>query len=206
MAIINQASKQLHVKIVYYGPPKSGKTTNLVALRDALETEGHPGKLTSLATSTDRTLFFDYLPDKPILIKGFKVGFQFYAVTGPVCYNSSRQLVLRGVDGLVFVADSRDERMWANTDSFENLQENLRSLKLSLEPTAYVLQYNRRDAPDVAALERMEALLNNRRVKVPSFPAIATNGTKVLETFNRLKRMLLDKFTDGDNAAAFVAS
>ena len=180
----------------------SGKTTNLVMLRDALETEGSTRKLVSL--STDRTLFFDFLPTKPLTIKGYKVGFQVFAVTGPVCYNMSRQLVLRGVDGVVFVADSQDERMRANTDSFENLQENLRSLKLNPDEIPFVLQYNKRDAPDVAALERMEALLNNQRVKVPSFPAIAAKGTGVLEPFVRLKRMFLDKLSGGDNAAALV--
>jgi signal recognition particle receptor subunit beta len=165
-----------------------------VKLHEALEAgPGNTGKLVQLQTSLDRTLFFDFLPSEPIIVKGFKGRFQFYAVTGPVAYNASRELVLRGVDGVVFVADSQNERMSTNVESFENLQYNLRRLTLDLDDIACVLQYNKRDLPNVAALERMEAVLNNRGVKVPSFPGIATNGTGVLESINQVKQMLLYK-------------
>lgn len=195
MAIINQNTNELWIKIVYDGPELSGKATNLMKLYDALEAgPGNTGKLVRLQTSLDRTLFFDFLPSEPRMVKGFKLGFQFYTVTGPVAYNMSRELVLRGVDGVVFVADSQNERMSTNVESFENLQYNLRRLKLSLDNVPCVLQYNKRDLPNIAAIERMEAVLNNRRVKVPSFPGIAINGTGVLEAIDQLKHMLLSRF------------
>jgi len=128
MAMINQASKELQVKIVYYGPALGGKTTNLVQVHDHVQTaNGQKGKLVSLATSSDRTLFFDFLPIEAMAIKGFKTKFQLYTVPGQVIYNTTRQLVLRGVDGIVFVADSQYEKMEENVKSFQNLEENLRS-------------------------------------------------------------------------------
>jgi len=202
MAFIDQATKELHVKIVYYGPPYSGKTTNLVMLREALGTDCTVGKLVVLATQTDRILYFDFFPANPKTIKGYKVRFQCYTAPGPVCHNSARQLVLQDVDGVVFVADSQHEKTSENVESFENLQQNLHSLKLNPDEMPFVLQYNKRDLPNVAAVERMETLLGNRPVIVPSFPAIADKGTGVLEAFDRLKQMLLEKFTDGGDAAA----
>ena len=133
MAIINQATKELQVKIVYYGPAMGGKTTNLVQVHDHVQTAaGNKGKLVSLATSSDRTLFFDFLPIEAMTIKGFKTKFQLYTVPGQVIYNTTRQLVLRGVDGIVFVADSQYEKMPENVESFQNLVDNLKSLKLNL--------------------------------------------------------------------------
>lgn len=202
MAIIDQTTKELRVKIVYYGPPYSGKTTNLVMLRDALKTECTTGNLVSLATQTDRILYFDFFPANPSTIKGFKVRFQCYTAPGPVCHNSARQLVLQDVDGVVFVADSQHEKIAENAASFVNLQENLRSLKRSLDDVAFVLQYNKRDLPNALAVEQMEALLGNRPVKFPAFLGIASKGTGVLEVFNNLQQMLLDKFSGGDDAAA----
>ena len=126
MAIINQATKELQVKIVYYGPAMGGKTTNLVQVHDHVQTaQGNKGKLVSLATSSDRTLFFDFLPIEAMAIKGFKTKFQLYTVPGQVIYNTTRQLVLRGVDGIVFVADSQYDKMEENVESFSNLEENL---------------------------------------------------------------------------------
>ena len=128
MAIINQATKELQVKIVYYGPAMGGKTTNLVQVHDHVQTAaGNKGKLVSLATSSDRTLFFDFLPIEAMSIKGFKTKFQLYTVPGQVIYNTTRQLVLRGVDGIVFVADSQYEKMAENVESFANLEENLKT-------------------------------------------------------------------------------
>ena len=182
MAIINQATKELQVKIVYYGPAMGGKTTNLVQVHDHVQTAaGNKGKLVSLATSSDRTLFFDFLPIEAMTIKGFKTKFQLYTVPGQVIYNTTRQLVLRGVDGIVFVADSQYEKMPENVESFQNLVDNLSSLKLNLAEIPYVLQYNKRDLPNAASMEYMEYLLNNREVQVPSFGATAHKCEGVFE-------------------------
>jgi signal recognition particle receptor subunit beta len=195
MAIINQATKELQVKIVYYGPAMGGKTTNLVQVHDHVQTAaGNKGKLVSLATSSDRTLFFDFLPIEAMSIKGFKTKFQLYTVPGQVIYNTTRQLVLRGVDGIVFVADSQYEKMAENVDSFSNLEENLKTLKLNLADIPYVLQYNKRDLPNVAPVEYMEFLLNNRDLQVPSFCSAAHKCEGVFEALNMITRMLLNKF------------
>jgi len=195
MAIINQATKELQVKIVYYGPALGGKTTNLVQVHGNVQTaQGSKGKLVSLATSSDRTLFFDFLPIEAVAIKGYKTKFQLYTVPGQVIYNTTRQLVLRGVDGIVFVADSQYEKMQDNVQSFGNLEENLKSLNLSLNEIPYVLQYNKRDLPNAAPMDYLEFLLNNRDVQVPSFPASASKCEGVFETLNMITRMLLHKF------------
>ncbi|HXT41709.1 MAG TPA: ADP-ribosylation factor-like protein [Candidatus Angelobacter sp.] len=194
MAIINQATKELQVKIVYYGPAMGGKTTNLVKVHENIQTAQEKGKLVSLATSSDRTLFFDFLPIEAVAIKGFKTKFQLYTVPGQVIYNTTRQLVLRGVDGIVFVADSQYEKMQESVESFANLEDNLRTLKMNLADIPYVLQYNKRDLPNVAPVDYMEFLLNNRDVQVPSFTASASKCEGVFETLNMITRMLLHKF------------
>ena len=194
MAIINQATKELQVKIVYYGPAMGGKTTNLVKVHENIQTAQEKGKLVSLATSSDRTLFFDFLPIEAVAIKGFKTKFQLYTVPGQVIYNTTRQLVLRGVDGIVFVSDSQYEKMQENIESFSNLEDNLRTLKMNLTDIPYVLQYNKRDLPGVAPVEYMEFLLNNRDVQVPSFSAVASNCEGVFESLNMITRLLLHKF------------
>ena len=194
MAIINQATKELQVKIVYYGPAMGGKTTNLVKVHENIQTAQEKGKLVSLATSSDRTLFFDFLPIEAVAIKGFKTKFQLYTVPGQVIYNTTRQLVLRGVDGIVFVSDSQYEKMQENVESFANLEDNLRTLKMNMADIPYVLQYNKRDLPNVAPVEYMEFLLNNREVQVPSFSASASKCDGVFETLNMITRMLLHKF------------
>jgi len=194
MAIINQSTKELQVKIVYYGPAMGGKTTNLVKVHENIQTAQEKGKLVSLATSSDRTLFFDFLPIEAVAIKGFKTKFQLYTVPGQVIYNTTRQLVLRGVDGIVFVADSQYEKMQENVESFANLEDNLRTLKMNMADIPYVLQYNKRDLPNVAPAEYMEFLLNNRDVQVPYFTASASKCEGVFETLNMITRMLLHKF------------
>jgi mutual gliding-motility protein MglA len=195
MAIINQATKELQVKIVYYGPALGGKTTNLVQVHDHVQTaQGNKGKLVSLATSSDRTLFFDFLPIEAMAIKGYKTKFQLYTVPGQVIYNTTRQLVLRGVDGIVFVADSQYEKMEDNVRSFQNLEENLRSLNLNLADIPYVVQYNKRDLPNAAPVEFLEYLLNNREDQVPTFTASAHRCEGVFETLNMITRLLLQKF------------
>src|ERR1022692_4389705 len=195
MAIINQATKELQVKIVYYGPAMGGKTTNLVQVHDHVQTTaGNKGKLVSLATSSDRTLFFDFLPIEAMTIKGFKTKFQLYTVPGQVIYNTTRQLVLRGVDGVVFVADSQYEKMAENVEAFQNLSDNLKTLKLDLGQIPYVLQYNKRDLPNAAPTKPSNFHKNTRDVQVPSFPASAHKCEGVFETLNMMTRMLLQNY------------
>jgi signal recognition particle receptor subunit beta len=196
MAIINQATKELQVKIVYYGPAKSGKTTNLEQIHANVQVPNQEakGKMTSLATSSDRTLFFDFFPLEAVAIKGFKTKFALFTVPGQVIYNATRQIVLRGVDGIVFVADSQYEKMEENIETFTHLQENLKALNLNLDDIPYVMQYNKRDLPDVAPTEYLDFLLNNREVQVPSFEASASKCEGVFETLNMITRMLLHKF------------
>ena len=196
MAIINQATKELQVKIVYYGPAKCGKTTNLEQVHANVQVANPDakGKMVSLATSSDRTLFFDFFPLEAMAIKGFKTKFQLYTVPGQVIYNTTRQLVLRGVDGIVFVADSQYDKMAENVESFQTLIDNVKSQKLNLDDIPYVLQYNKRDMPNVAPPEYMDYLLNNREVQVPSFVATAPRCEGVFETLNMITRMLLHKF------------
>ena len=196
MAIINQATKELQVKIVYYGPAKSGKTTNLESIYGNVQTANPESKtkIVSLATSSDRTLFFDFFPLETVTIKGYKTKFQLYTVPGQVIYNTTRQLVLRGVDGLVFVADSTYEKMEENVESLKNMEDNLKTLKLNLADIPYVLQYNKRDSANPAPIEYMDFLLNNRDVQVPSFPAIAPKCEGVFETLNAITGLLLNKY------------
>ena len=196
MAIINQATKELQVKVVYYGPAKCGKTTNLEQVHSNVKVAKpeNKGKMVSLATSSDRTLFFDFLPIEAMAIKGFKTKFQLYTVPGQVIYNTTRQLVLRGVDGIVFVADSQYDKMAENVESFSNLLDNLKSLKLNINDIPYVLQYNKRDLDAVAPVEYMDFLLNNREVQVPAFTASASKTEGVFETLNMITRLLLNKF------------
>lgn len=196
MAIINQATKELQVKIVYYGPAKSGKTTNLEQVHQNVQVPetSTKGKLTSLATSSDRTLFFDFFPLEAVAIKGFKTKFALFTVPGQVIYNATRQIVLRGVDGVVFVADSQYDKMEENVETFKHLEENLRASNLKLEDIPYVLQYNKRDLPDAAPVEYLDYVLNNREIQVPTFEASASKCEGVFETLNMITRMLLHKF------------
>jgi signal recognition particle receptor subunit beta len=193
MSLVNFAAREITCKIVYYGPGRSGKTTNLQYIFGRVP-ESRRGRMVSLATHTDRTLFFDFLPLDLGSISGFATKFQLYTVPGQVIYNTTRQLVLRGVDGIVFVADSQYEKMAENVDSFQNLEDNLRSLKLNLADIPYELQYNKRDLPNVAPVEYMEFLLNNRELQVPSFTSTAHKCEGVFETLNMITRMLLNKF------------
>lgn len=203
MAIINQATKELQVKIVYYGPAKSGKTTNLEQVHANVQVPNQEskGKMTSLATSSDRTLFFDFFPLEAVAIKGFKTKFALFTVPGQVIYNATRQIVLRGVDGIVFVADSQYDKMEENIETFKHLEENLKTLNLKLDDIPYVMQYNKRDLPDVAPVQYLDFLLNNREVQVPTFEATAAKCEGVFETLNMITRMLLHKFlNDGVRA------
>jgi signal recognition particle receptor subunit beta len=195
MALINQASREIQVKIVYYGPALCGKTTNIKKVHENVRTVGQKAQLVSLANQTsDRTLFFDFLPIEAMSIKGYKTKFQLYTVPGQVIYNTTRQLVLRGVDGIVFVADSQYDKMAENVESFANLEDNLKSLKMNLADIPYVLQYNKRDLPNVAAVDYMDFLLNNREMQVPSFESSASKCEGVFETLNSITKLLLQKF------------
>ena len=201
MSIINYANKEVQFKIVFYGPALCGKTTNLAYIHGQVE-DTNKGELVSLATAADRTLFFDFLPLNAVVIKGFKTKFQLYTVPGQVIYNATRQLVLRSVDGVVFVADSQWDKMEENVDSFQNLQDNLARQGASLDNIPYVLQYNKRDMPTSAPVHYLEFLLNNRKTRVPSFQGTATTGDGVFATLNAISRLLLQKFAREMEAAS----
>jgi signal recognition particle receptor subunit beta len=193
MPIINYASKEIQFKIVYYGPALGGKTTNLIYIHSRISPT-HRGDLVSLATAADRTLFFDFLPLTALTLQGFRTKFQLYTVPGQVIYNSTRQLVLRSVDGVVFVADSQWDKMEENVASFRNLEENLQKQKLLLEEVPMVLQFNKRDLPNVAPTNYLEYLLNNRKRRVQSFESVASTGIRVFSTLDAVTQRLLHKF------------
>src|ERR1700756_1152487 len=161
MPIINYASKEIQFKVVYYGPALGGKTTNLQYIHSRIS-PSYRGDLISLATAADRTLFFDFLPVNSIVLQGFKTKFQLYTVPGQVIYNATRQLVLRSVDGVVFVADSQWDKMEENIESFKNLEENLVRQGAGLDQIPYVLQYNKRDLANPAPVHYLDFVLNNR--------------------------------------------
>lgn len=179
MTFINYASREINCKIVYYGPGLCGKTTNIQYIYDRTN-PGAKGKLISLATETDRTLFFDFLPLDLGSVKGFKVRFHLYTVPGQVFYDASRKLILKGVDGVIFVADSQNERMEANEESVYNLKMNLKEQGYDLQVIPYVLQLNKRDLPNVATVEEMVQKLQQKQE--PVFEAVASKGVGVFET------------------------
>ena len=190
MSMINHAEKVISFKIVYYGPGVAGKTANLQYVYQCLP-QANKGNIISLATGDDRTIFFDFLPVAALVVRGFETRFQLYTVPGQVHYNVTRRLVLRGADGVVFVADSQFDRLKADVESLRNLEENLREYEGSLEEVPYVLQYNKRDLPKVAPVEYMEYLLNRRARRAPYFEAVATEGKGVFDTLNTVARMVL---------------
>jgi signal recognition particle receptor subunit beta len=188
MSFINYSSREINCKIVYYGPGLCGKTTNLQYIYNKTNPD-LKGKMISLATETERTLFFDFLPLALGQIRGFKTRFHLYTVPGQVFYDASRKLILKGVDGVVFVADSQVERMEANIESLENLKINLAEQGANLDRSPYVVQYNKRDLPNAAPLEELKRLLNP--TQVPDFEACATVGTGVFETLKAVARSVL---------------
>jgi hypothetical protein len=193
MPIINYASKEIQFKIVYYGPALCGKTTNLQYIHSRIS-PSYRGELISLATAADRTLFFDFLPVNAVVLQGFQTKFQLYTVPGQVIYNTTRQLVLRSVDGVVFVADSQWDKMQENVESFRNLEENLGRQHLKLDELPYALQYNKRDLAEVAPINYLEFLLNNRKRRVRYFEAVATTGFSVFAALDVVTQLLLHKF------------
>jgi GTPase SAR1 family protein len=199
MPIINYAGKEIQFKIVYYGPALCGKTTNLIYIHSRLS-PSHRGDLISLATAADRTLFFDFLPVTASPLQGFKTKFQLYTVPGQVIYNATRQLVLRNVDAIVFVADSQWDKMEENVESLRNLGENLEKQNLSLDDFPYVLQFNKRDIQDIAPTNYLEYLLNNRRKRVRSYESVASTGFNVFATLDYATQLLLHKFNRENKA------
>jgi signal recognition particle receptor subunit beta len=183
MASINYALKEISCKIVYYGAGMCGKTTNLQYIHEHI-TGDHKGNLVSLATPGERTLFFDFLPLQAPSIHGFETKFQVYTVPGQVMYNATRKLVLRAVDGIIFVCDSQWEKVAENIESFRNMEENLSTYGYSLETTPYVVQYNKRDLARIAPVDYLQYLVNRRQV--PWFEAVAPEGKGVFESLNRV--------------------
>jgi signal recognition particle receptor subunit beta len=192
MTFINYASREINCKIVYYGPGLCGKTTNLQYIYDKTNPTAK-GKLISLATETDRTLFFDFLPLELGTVRGFKTRFHLYTVPGQVFYDASRKLILKGVDGVIFVADSQVERMDANVEAIDNLDANLKSQGYDLMQIPYVLQLNKRDLPNVASVDEMKKLLMKKNE--PVFEAVAAKGPGVFETLKGVAKLVLADLT-----------
>ncbi len=188
MSFINYSSREINCKIVYYGPGLCGKTTNLQHIYGKTAPDAK-GKMISLATETERTLFFDFLPLALGKIRGFRTRFHLYTVPGQVFYDASRKLILKGVDGVIFVADSQIERMEANLESLDNLKVNLQEQGYDLDRVPYVVQYNKRDLPNSAPLDELQNLLNPGGV--PDFEACATVGTGVFETLKATAKGVL---------------
>jgi len=188
VSLINYSSREINCKIVYYGPGLCGKTTNLQHIYSRVPQETR-GKMISLATEMDRTLFFDFLPLELGQIRGFRTRFHLYTVPGQVYYNASRKLILKGVDGIVFVADSQIDRFEANVESYMNMLDNLTEHDLNLERIPFVMQYNKRDLPRVVPVDDLERELNPR--KAPYFEAVALRGTGVFDTLKVACKLVL---------------
>lgn len=188
MSFINYSSREINCKIVYYGPGLCGKTTNLQYIYKKTNPD-QKGKLISLATETERTLFFDFLPLALGDIKGFKVRFHLYTVPGQVFYAASRKLILKGVDGVVFVADSQIERLEANMESLEDLRINLAEQGYELDKLPFTVQHNKRDLPNVAPIDQMNVILNPTSVQY--FEAVAMTGQGVFETLKSVAKQVL---------------
>lgn len=194
MSFINYMAREINCKIVYYGPGLCGKTTNLQYIYERTNPEAK-GKMISLATETERTLFFDFLPLSLGEIRGFKTRFHLYTVPGQVFYDASRKLILKGVDGVIFVADSQIERLEANQESMDNLRTNLAEQGYSLEKIPFVIQYNKRDLPNVVPVEELRELLNAQTV--PDYEANARAGMGVFDTLKAVSKLVLTELKRG---------
>jgi len=188
MTFINYAAKEINCKIVYYGPGLCGKTTNLQYIYNKTSPDAK-GKMISLATETERTLFFDFLPIDLGEIRGFKTRFHLYTVPGQVYYNASRRLILKGVDGIVFVADSQATRAEANIESMHNLYENLETYGYDLQTIPFAIQYNKRDMTNILPAEELRAQINP--MGVPDFEAVAIEGKGVFETLSTVSKLVV---------------
>jgi len=194
MTFINYAAREINCKLVYYGPGLGGKTTNIKFVYEKTNPNAK-GKLISLATETDRTLFFDFLPLDLGEIRGFRTRFHLYTVPGQVFYDASRKLILKGCDGVVFVGDSQAARMDANVESLKNLELNLKEQGYDIKTIPYVLQFNKRDLPTATPFEDMKKRLHYKGE--PIFEAIANQGTGVFETLKTLAKMVLMELRKG---------
>jgi signal recognition particle receptor subunit beta len=192
MVVVSYSGREINAKIVYYGPGLSGKTTNLEKIYDSVP-ESNRGRMVSMKTQTDRTLFFDLLPLDLGELSGMKTRFLLYTVPGQVYYNATRKLVLKGVDALVFVADSTPDKMAENRESLTNLEQNLKSYGLDLKTIPWVMQFNKRDLPEALPVAQMNKELN--RWGVPTFEAQAANGTGIFETLRGVSKILLAKIS-----------
>ena len=193
MATVNHGAREITFKVVYCGTPMGGKTTNLSYIHSRLD-DGIRGDLVSLATANDRTLFFDFLPLDAPEIGGYRTKFQLYTVPGQVVYNATRQLVLHGTDGIVFVADSQFERLGENLACLQGVEAGLRQLGTSLAAIPVVYQYNKRDLPNATTTAHLDATLNGREPGFPTFEASAVQGVRVFETLNAISQMVLHRF------------
>jgi mutual gliding-motility protein MglA len=192
MSMINYASREINCKIVYYGTGLGGKTTNL----EYIYTKVNPdtkGKMISLATESERTLFFDFLPIDLGEVRGFKTRFHLYTVPGQVYYNASRRLILKGVDGLIFVADSQASRAEANIESMHNLYENLETYGYDLETIPFAIQYNKRDVPNILSPEELRAQINP--LNVPDFEGVAIDGAGIFETLSCVSKLVVEELS-----------
>ncbi|HSK19690.1 MAG TPA: GTPase domain-containing protein [Longimicrobiales bacterium] len=192
MSLVNYSTREITCKIVYYGPGRSGKTSNLQYVHSYVPEE-RKGPMVSLATETDRTLFFDFLPLDLGTISGFRTRMQLYTVPGQVYYNATRRLVLRGADGVVFVADSQPEQWDENIESLRNLHENLLGEDIDLKTFPMVIQYNKRDLPGVLPIAQLDDTLNFRGV--PAFPAAAVTGEGVFDTLKSASKLVLQSLS-----------
>ncbi|MEK6530866.1 MAG: GTPase domain-containing protein [Deltaproteobacteria bacterium] len=194
MSFINYSSREINCKIVYYGPGLCGKTTNLQFIYKKTRPEAK-GRMITLATETERTLFFDFLPLALGDIRGFKTRFHLYTVPGQIFYDASRKLILKGVDGIVFVVDSQIERMDANIESFENMKANLEEQGYSLGQIPYIIQYNKRDMPNVVPVAEFKKIFNHNGV--PDFESVAVDGIGVFETLKAMVKLILFEIKKG---------
>ncbi len=195
MSFINYAAKEINCKVVYFGPGLSGKTTNVQYIYEHTQKESR-SKLVTLSTENERTLFFDFLPLSVGEIRGFKTRFHLYSIPGQTFYEVSRQFILKGVDGIVFVADSQPERMEANIESWESLEKSLDKQGYDLKRLPLVLQYNKRDVAGAISVRDLEATFN--AMKRPSFEAVASRGEGVMETLQSISQAIIQEIKGGD--------
>jgi len=194
MSFINYSSREINCKLVYYGPGLGGKTTNLQYIYEKTNPQAR-GKMISLATETERTLFFDFLPLSLGTIRGFRVRFHLYTVPGQVFYDASRKLILKGADGVVFVADSQEERTEANIESLENMYQHLKEHGYDPNKIPLVIQYNKRDLPNAAQVAELRKLLNPNGLQ--DFEAVATKGDGVFDTLKAVAKLVLQELKSG---------
>jgi len=188
LSFLNYSTREINFKIVYYGPGLSGKTTNIKTIYEKVKKD-NKGKLVSLATETERTLFFDFFPLDLGTVKGYKVKFHLYTVPGQIYYSSSRKLIMKGVDGIVFVADSQRERFEANFESLSDMLENLKDYNIDFESMPYILQLNKRDLPNITPANELIGAL--RKKEEPVIEAMALKGDGVVETLKGISKLIM---------------